>query len=139
MNNKAFTLSELIVVLFISATVYLITSLYLVNNRQIYASDVTIKAALTYYNSLQKKARLTETSYYMTCFNNQIVFQSPTNNHFSDKEFILPKNHHFTRYQRLKIPGNGEIMPTTLAIQTPSGIRKITIQLGGQYVIKSKN
>ena len=55
MNNKAFTLSELIVVLFISATVYLITSLYLVNNRQIYASDVTIKAALTYYNSLQKK------------------------------------------------------------------------------------
>lgn len=137
-NNSGFTLVELLVVLFIFMMLLVISYPALNDHHQDYIAEVNLRIAFDYYSTLHKHAKIYGKVYQMDLYRNSIRFDGTKheNRHLYQRRYELPEGYSFYGYKTVYIYGKKEMAPQTIAIQTPKGRREITIQLGGQYVIK---
>lgn len=135
-QRSGFTLLESLLVLFIVLTISLLSYTSLHQQTIDYEATITLQAAFNYYQFIQKRAVLKGENYEMRIHDQMIDFLPfPDQSRFR-RTYELPAGYHFYSTKRVKIYGQQTIAPIRIALQTPTGRKEITIQLGGQYVFK---
>ncbi|MCZ0717020.1 hypothetical protein [Aerococcus kribbianus] len=137
LNKKAFTLIEVLLVLFTTLLLITLTLPQFTWTAEDYHAEVKLRAVMDYYSFLNKQSKLKNEAFFMEINNQYIRFYQDKNQQGPyDRRYEFPDSCRFNRYQRVNIYPKRFTPPTTIKLNTPRGQKVITIQLGGHYVFK---